>query len=204
MTGIRTAKKNKTRHAILQAAIRLFGEKGVDNTSIEELAAAAEIGKGTIYGYYQTKDQIFLAFCEEEIDYAFSVLQEHTDPDAPILEQLMTLFMSQFRFVTENSEFGRHMVREMAFPKAAVSAASKELEKRYLGAIGEILEKAKARNELRRDCDSFLATGHFYGLYLVALSGWYTGYLRDHDEVEKSLRAIFVQALEGLGKASEK
>jgi AcrR family transcriptional regulator len=118
MSGRRAMKKNETRQAILQAAIRLFSERGVENTSIEELAAEAGIGKGTIYGYFQTKDEIFLAFCEEEIEYAFRAVAEQSDPQAPVLEQLMTLFMSQFRFVTANHEFGRLMAREMAFPPA--------------------------------------------------------------------------------------
>jgi AcrR family transcriptional regulator len=199
MSGRRAVKKNKTRQAILEAAIRLFSERGVENTSIEELAAAAGIGKGTIYGYFQNKDEIFLAFCEEEIDYAFNAVAEQRDLQAPILEQLLTLFMSQFRFVTANHEFGRLMAREMAFPREATANKSKDLGGRYLAALGEMVTRAKERGELRPDCDPFLASGHFYGLYLVTLSGWYSGYLQDYAEAETVMRAVFTQVLEGLG-----
>jgi AcrR family transcriptional regulator len=203
MNGRRAIKKSETRQAIMQAAIRLFSEQGVENTSIEELAAAAGVGKGTIYGYFQTKDEIFLAFCEEEVDYAFTALAEQSDPQAPILERLMTLFMSQFRFVTANHEFGRLMAREMAFPRQVTARKSKDLEGRYLEALGEMIKAAKARGELRSDCDPFLASGHFYGLYLVTLSGWYSGYMQDYDAAEVIMRAVFTQALQGLGSNSE-
>lgn len=205
MSGRRAVKKKETRQAILQAAIHLFSERGVENTSIEELAHAAGIGKGTIYGYFQTKDEIFLAFCEEEINFAFNAVAEQSDPQAPILEQLMTLFMSQFRFVTANHEFGRLMAREMAFPRQATASKSKDLEGRYLAALGEMIIRATERGELRPGCDPFLASGHFYGLYLVTLSGWYCGYLQDYGAAEKVMRAVFIQALDGLSnkKAAE-
>jgi AcrR family transcriptional regulator len=199
MSGRRATKKKETRQAIVHAAIRLFSEKGVESTSIEELAAAAGIGKGTIYGYFQTKDEIFLAFCEEEIDYAFAAVAQQNDPQAPILEQLITLFMSQLRFVTANHEFGRLLAREMAFPRESTARRSKDLEGRYLAALGEMITRAKARGELRADCDPFLASGHFYGLYLVILSGWYSGYLQDYAAAEGTMRTLFLQALQGLG-----
>ena len=40
---------------------------------------------------------------------------------------------------------------------------------------------------------------HFYALYLIALSGWYTGYVRTIEEMESSLRILLTQAVEGLG-----
>lgn len=199
MSGIRAAKKRETRQAILQAAIRLFAERGFEGTCVDDLAREAGIGKGTIYGYFRTKEEIFLAFCEEEIDFAFAELARRTDPDAPILDQLLTLFMSQFRFLTENREFGRLLIREMAFPRDATSARSKELDARYLDAVGRILTRAGERGELRDGFDAFLTPVHFYALYLVALSGWYTGYVTSFEEVEESLRILFRQALTGLG-----
>jgi AcrR family transcriptional regulator len=55
MPGIREVKKRKKRNAIMEAAVRLFSEKGFEKTSIEQLARTAGIGKGTIYSYFQTK-----------------------------------------------------------------------------------------------------------------------------------------------------
>lgn len=204
MSGRREEKKRATRQAILAAAMDLFAERGYEQTSIGALARVAGIGKGTIYGYFHTKEDIFLAFCEEEIDFAFRTLAERSDPDAPLIEQLVTLFMTQFRFVTRNREFGRILVREMAFPPALNSPRARELDNRYLAALGEILGRAASRGELRADYDPFLTSAHFYALYLVALSGWYTGYLNDYPEVETSLTQVLNQALNGLRAPADK
>lgn len=203
MGGVRELRKKQTRKAILEAAIRLFSETGVENTSMETLARAAGVGKSTIYGYFSTKKEIFLAFCEEEMEYAFSRLDEHA-PGSAVSEQLMTLFMSQFHFVTRNSEFGRLMIREMAFPHEPSSSQAREMNARYFEKIGEILEVGVERGEIRPGHDPFLTSVHFISLYIIALSGWYTGYVSDEAEVERSLRTLLNQALDGLRGSTEK
>ena len=88
MSGLREIKKKKTRQAIMNAAIKLFSEKGFKNTSVNELAKTAGVGKSTIYGYFHTKNEIFLAFCEDQIDFVFTELAQKRNPDAPLKEQL--------------------------------------------------------------------------------------------------------------------
>ncbi len=198
MSGIRAKKKRETRSAIIEAAIRLFGEKGFEGTSVEDLAREAGVGKGTIYGYFQNKNEIFLAFCEEELEITYGALHEEIDPEARLLDRLVALFMRQFRFVTENREFGRILIREMAFPPETTSGKSRELDASFLEAVAKILLKAQGRGDLKIGLDTFLAPVHFYALYLVALSGWYNGYVENYMEVEMSLRGLFRQALEGM------
>ena len=198
MGGMRETRKRETRRAIIDAAVSLFGEKGFDKTSIEAIARAAGIGKGTIYGYFRAKEDIFLAYCEDEIDYAFGVLAAKSDPQAPVLEQLVILFMSQFRFVTRNREFGRLLAREIAFPREASREKSREVEARYLQGVGALLVRARKRGELKPEVDTLLATGHLYAIYLLMLSSWYSGHLLDEQEVEASLRTLLYQVLTGL------
>lgn len=198
MSGIRAQKKRQTRKAILQAAVQLFSEKGFDGTSIAELARAAKVGKGTIYSYFQTKQEIFLAFCEEEIDFVFNRLAKQTDPDAPLLEQIMALSMAQFDFVTQNREFGRIYSRETTFPKEQTADKCRDIDSGYLRRVTNILERARQRGELRNDSHLLLAVAHFHALYLLALSAWYSGYAESREEMEGFLRELCLQALNGL------
>ena len=55
MSTLREQKKIKTRKCILDSAIKLFSKKGYEQTSIEELAKEAGIGKGTVYSYFSNK-----------------------------------------------------------------------------------------------------------------------------------------------------
>ncbi len=195
--GKREQKKDQTRQAIVAAAVDLFSKQGYEKTSIEDLAKSAGIGKSTVYTYFKAKEEIFLAFCDAEFDYLFPALRNRVDDDAPLSEQLHTLFMLQYEFVTRNREFGRILVREMLFPKTITSRA-KETNQRYLDAVGDIMTRAKERGEIRPEFDNFFLSAHFYMLYLGALSGLYTGYLSTSEEVSAGLSVLITQALQGI------
>ena len=198
MSGLREIKKKRTRRAIMDAAIKLFPEKGFENTTVGQLAKEAGVGKSTIYGYFQSKNEIFLAFCEDEIDFVFTDLAKERDPDTPIQKQLLTLFMEQLRYVTRNYDFGRILVREMIFPKELTMEKSNDLSEKYLAALGDMLAKAISRGELRDDLDLLYISGHFYAFYLLVLSAWYQRRLQNEQEVEDVLQKLMRQAMEGL------
>ncbi len=195
--GKRQQKKEITRRAIVSAAVDLFSRNGYEKTSIEDLAKAAGIGKSTVYTYFKAKEEIFLAFCDEEFEYSFTALRDRVDAEAPLIEQLHALFMSQYEFVTSNREFGRILIRETLFPETVTSLA-KESNQRYLDALGEILTHAKARGEIRPELDNFFLSAHFFMLYLGALSGFYTGYVTTTEDVGSGLRTLLNQALQGI------
>ena len=186
----------------MDAAIRLFSEKGFEKTSVDELAKEAGVGKSTIYGYFHTKNEIFLAFCEDQVDFVFTDLAQKRDPDASLQEQLLTLFMGQFRYVTKNFNFGRILAREMVFPKELTIEKSNDLSQRYLSALGEILTKAISRGELRDDLELLYISGHFYAFYLLVLSAWYERRFQSEQEIEQVLRKLLRQAMEGLSPSN--
>lgn len=197
MSGIREVKKQQTRKAIIAAAIRLFTEKGFEQTSMEELARVAGVGKSTIYGYFKAKDEIFLAHCEAELDFAFAALDRKLDEDAPLIEQLVAQMMGQITFVTGNREFGRVFAREMTFPGEKTRLASSDLEVRYLNKLGAVLGRAQERGELPKNCDLLLLIAHLHALYIMALSSFYRGDVASLESAETFVRSLLLQALHG-------
>lgn len=197
MPGIREQKKRQTRKAIIDAAIRLFTEKGFEHTSMDELARVAGVGKGTIYGYFKAKEEIFLAYCEAEIDFAFAALDRKRDEKAPLVEQLVAQMMGQLTFVTNNRDFGRIFAREMTFPGENISLASRDLDMRYLNKLGEVLGRAQDRGELPADSDQLLLIAHLHALYIMVLSSFYRGDVNSLEDAEAFVHSLVLQALYG-------
>ena len=63
--GLRERKKQKTRWAIQEHALRLFAEQGYEATTVDQIAAAAEISPSTFFRYFPTKEDLVI---EDEYD----------------------------------------------------------------------------------------------------------------------------------------
>lgn len=76
---------------ILEAAFDLFAEKGVENVTIEMIAEAAEIGKGTIYKHFKSKHEIFASLVLGRGKEVHALVKE-IDPELPVVEKLKHTF----------------------------------------------------------------------------------------------------------------
>ncbi len=70
----RSREKEARRNQILDAARALLFEKGLHATSINQIAKQAELGVGTIYFYYRSKEEIFADLQEEGLDQCGDVM----------------------------------------------------------------------------------------------------------------------------------
>lgn len=66
----RAREKDEKRRRILEAAVRCFGKKGYDATTLDEIGAAAEVAKGTLYLYFRNKADLFATLL---LDHGFDV-----------------------------------------------------------------------------------------------------------------------------------
>jgi AcrR family transcriptional regulator len=197
MSSPREAKKRKTKKAILSAAVELFSKNGFEKTSIAQLAKTAGVGKGTVYSYFKTKQDILQAFCDDELEFIHEQLTSKTHRDAPFLAQLLTIFMAECEYVPRNPEFGRLYMQEIVFPRKAIIENKNEQENKYFEMIFPILTRAQDRGEIRKELQLDHLCGHFFALFLLLLHAWYSDFLNT-DEAEESLKTLFMQAFIGL------
>jgi AcrR family transcriptional regulator len=63
----RERRRTETEQRLFESAMRLFAERGIANTTIEAITEAADVGKGTFFNYFPSKEHLILAFGEKQL-----------------------------------------------------------------------------------------------------------------------------------------
>ncbi len=96
---------DRRRHEIFQASAALILKQGFANTSMQEIAQAAGIGKSTLYDYFPTKEHVLLFVFEEELDLVQEKAEAIAAQDMPVQEKLTKILEGQLEFLLNNKNF---------------------------------------------------------------------------------------------------
>lgn len=137
---------------ILKAASRLFYVKGFEKSKIEEVAKEAGIGKGTVYEYFESKQQLFEEMVAFNREVQIKNLKLVLDAGQTFREQFIALAKYQTELASQHSQFftamacSKVMAREMGALFLEQNIRGSEILK-------ELVVKAMDNGELRPDID---------------------------------------------------
>ncbi|KAB8185193.1 TetR family transcriptional regulator [Nonomuraea phyllanthi] len=101
--GLRERKKVRTRRALVEAAIRLFDEKGYERTTVDEIAAAAEVSPRTFFTYFGSKEDVLFLQAEDRLDQLVEAVAGR-GPCEPLGELLLRLYDLLVQGVDDDDE----------------------------------------------------------------------------------------------------
>ena len=85
---------SKTKAKLVDVARQLFAKNGVDNTTMNDIAVASKKGRRTLYTYFKSKEDIYMAVVESELEMLSDALEEVVaepiEPDVKILKMIET------------------------------------------------------------------------------------------------------------------
>jgi AcrR family transcriptional regulator len=141
---------------LLEAALRVFAENGYRNTRLDEVAEAAGVTKGTIYHYFDTKEELLLSVVEHYQALAFGRVEDALrDGRLPASTRIRLVVRKIF---SHRDEVGRHllalMIRGVAHEVPRVHERwLRDGPARLWTLIGGLVEEGKERGEFRPDAD---------------------------------------------------
>lgn len=139
---------------IVDAASKLFAEKGYSNTSTAEIAKLAEVSEGTIFKHYGTKDKLLLSlivpylkeFIPSMVDEAFS---EIMNDSVTTFEEFLRVFLkNRIQFLSENKETFQIVVKEIIYTEKLKNELLPLFYKNGASRLHKVVELFQERGEL--------------------------------------------------------
>lgn len=149
LKNVTTEARNVTdkRTAILEATIRVLRERGLSGLKVEEVARRAEVGKGTVYLYFEHKQDLLKALVEHRTMHFYDDAAAITRLDLPFAERLQKLLERRLAFVDEWRGLWSAVARE-ADP-AGKRAWLTGMHQRYQGILEDFVQAGIEAGELR-------------------------------------------------------
>jgi AcrR family transcriptional regulator len=98
-TALLKRRKNETRQNLLEAAYRVFGQRGYAQATVDDVAAAAGVSKGAVYHHFQSKEELFRALLEDhghELD-AIAVAARQARSFADLVRGVVRVWIDHYR-----------------------------------------------------------------------------------------------------------
>jgi AcrR family transcriptional regulator len=140
----------ETRERLFRASLDLFSEKGFPETTVEDITNAADVGKGTFFNYFPSKDHILLAFGEMQLARLQSAVQEARHTRQPIPQFLSSLAERMTQEPAKHPDIIRVLL--LAYlSNSKVRKAMLDLQDRVLAVHTEMIQMGQDRGEIRKD-----------------------------------------------------
>lgn len=138
------------RERIFRAALDLFAKQGFSETTVEDITNAADVGKGTFFNYFPSKDHILLAFAEMQLAKLRLAVEEARRTSVPMPQFMRSLAALMTQEPTRNPDIIRVLL--LAFlSNSQVREAMLELQARVLAFHTEMIQLGQGRGEIRDD-----------------------------------------------------
>ena len=135
----------KTRSKLVDVARQLFAKNGVEDTTMNDIALASKKGRRTLYTYFKSKEEIYMAVVESELEmlseHMKMVAKKPTSPAEKILELIMTHLESTKTIVYRNGTLRADFFRDIW----RVEAERKHFDTREIELFRSILQEGKEK-----------------------------------------------------------
>lgn len=192
-TDRRSRKRLATRQSISNAATRLFMERGFDNVTVDQIAAAADVGRMTVFNHFPRKEDMFFDRDEEAREILRAALQDR-DPRISPVESLRLLI---HRLVEEHNLFREFSPESRGFIETIeasepLKARARAIRDELAAVVAEGLAASAGRKPT--DLDAHLAAHLLLATWCVAFIQAHHAYRQNRDSA--AAKTVFLSLVD--------
>lgn len=181
---------SKTRDKFIEVARQLFARKGVENTTMNDIASASDKGRRTIYTYFKSKRDIFNAVIESETDQLLGrlrhIVAQPSTPEEKLMEYVDCRFEAMKEIVSRNGSLRAGFFRDVR----KVDRARKLITRKEAALLREIIKEGVDRGVFEVP-----DVNRYASLVTQVIQGLDVPYIRDNlsDEgIDKSMLKHYI------------
>lgn len=137
--------------SIQDAAMRVMARKGLDETTIQDIADEAGIAKGTLYVYFRDREELLARTADRAFENLVNDLEPALTADGTFPDRLKGVVMRQLQFFDENRALFQASI---ATPKSAMSKKKITASARFTARLEQFFADARERGEMRGEVDA--------------------------------------------------
>lgn len=175
MSGLRDRKKQEARDRIVRAAVRLFADRGIDGTTMEDVAGVADVSVATVYNYFGTKTALVVAGVSDDADRILedgaAVLARPGRDARRAAHKLIGIYLDHF------VSWDRHLLTEVIsamFRRGAgeMTAQLVQIDERSIVQLAQLLEHFQSKGQIDGDMSPNEGAILLYSIVLTHIVIW--------------------------------
>jgi len=195
--------KADRRRQILDAAVRVFAQKGFTQCRVSDIAEEAGVAYGLMYHYFGSKDEVLDTLFLERWDVMVALIGEIDERPIPAREKLHAIAAFIVDSYRHDPELMKVIIVEVTRAANSFGQTHLDVIRQAYARISAIVERGQADGEFRADVTPQFAALAFYGAIEQVLTGWIFDFLpRGEAEYEQAKTFVVETICGGLDAAS--
>jgi len=172
MLEVKQERSRRRFREILDAATRVFAERGFNRTRISMIASAAEVPPSSIYDYFQSKEELLYALPETHFADFFEELEAALAPLESTRDKLETLCRLNLDFVARHRTWARVLFLEVWPSVWMTEQRVRDVVDDFGRTFVALFKEGVAKGEVRPDADPYVSTNIFVGAMVQTINTW--------------------------------
>ena len=165
-------KDDAKKHRIMNAAIKVISERVFFKSTISNIAKIADVADGTIYTYFQNKEDLLIQCFDYVLDNILSDIIDNIKKENDCFKKIKVIITGHMEFMEKNPDLANFLQIQLRQSKKEIRLRIKNIMRRYYKIIGEILKKAISEGVVRDDVN-FRIIGHMiFGTVDEIVTSW--------------------------------
>lgn len=148
---------------IIQAATKVFADRGFYNAKVADVAKAAQVADGTIYLYFKNKDDLLISIFEESMDVFIAAVAKNMEGVQDPVEKLKRFICLHLELVKQNQDTAQVLQIELRQSSKFMKKYGGTKFREYLAIISGILNEGKEKGIFRQDLNPFIVKRAIFG-----------------------------------------